>query len=530
MLHILLALGLLIGCQEKERQTAPLPLTDKSSADQNVALLAYADGLPPALEATSVDVEVKGTAAEYKFAFSSEISSGCTSAVYGSYQSIDNNLQIDDLGDDGPKTVCIMGRSSQGTEQTAPSIYKWVKLTQIIGDPDTSQPQTPPSPKVTVEVQGEYHENSVELEITAVNGATHYQWGLQQGSHSCQDDFEDTDYSVERTVGADDGTLTLSNISSNGIYTLCLRPTDGAGEVTGGVSQYAFAKIDPPPPAAAGKLSITTSNQPTKIYYASATSSYHRITLSNTGDVDLDWKISSNQATDWLQLGMTKDSLANVSVSNSLVSGTLAAQQSATVWLRLADIYKTDYDVGKKTATLQVHNVSGEDDPASIEIYLQVPNVEINAHDNGTTKLLSSSVALTTLTSSKKTGKISLRNTAAGGNWVVRYQLVSYNADNEKRISFNNIVNMRRYKDDSHTRFIEFTVDEDKLEEQEDDYNNAMIYYIFTNTSSKDQKSTCGKMKVEGGKPINLNENTVLSSRANVTTNICYLLVVTLKK
>ena len=50
---------------------------------------------------------------------------------------------------------------------------------------------------------------------------------------------------------------------------------------------------------------------------------------------------------------MAENNLSVVSAANNLVSGTLAAQEKTTVWLRLADIYKTDYEAGKKNGNTE---------------------------------------------------------------------------------------------------------------------------------------------------------------------------------
>ena len=127
-----------------------------------------------------------------------------------------------------------MGRSSDGTEQEQPELYQWMKSTA-----DASTP--PPSvPVVTVkDMQDEYHEDTITLEVEAENGATHYKFAFKKGLLDCEEDFEDSDYGEEKEVSADNGTFTLYHLNSNGAYTLCLQGKNGAN-VQDNASQYAF--------------------------------------------------------------------------------------------------------------------------------------------------------------------------------------------------------------------------------------------------------------------------------------------------
>ena len=515
MRYFLLVFALVLGCQEREdRQDPQIEVTESTntSADAETPPIAFTTDLPKGISSvTSVEVTVRGTATEYKYAFTSDLGAGCSDAGYGNSQSLNKKLKIDDLGADGIKTVCIVGRSSDGTEQEQPELYQWMKFTA-----DASTPP-PPEPVVTVkDIQDEYHDGTIKLEVEAENGATHYQLAFKKGLLDCEEDFEDSDYGEEKEVSADNGTFTLYHVNSNGAYTLCLRGKNGAN-VQDNVSQYAFEKVDPPLPESAGMLDITTSYKPTKIYFASTSYGHRVITLSNKGDSDLEWKIEAEAAIDWLKIGMAEDNLSVVSASDNLVSGTLAAQGKTTVWLRLADIYKTDYEAGKKTATLKVHNVSGGDDPVSIDVSLQVPTVE-----------LSPDPAIIKLNKYKKTGKIMLHNSATNANWAVGYRfspLLINDAYNE----FQDIVSYKTLRDASQTKYIEFSIDEDKLAQKEDGYSGGMFYMLITNTSSKVEESkSCGDDELEGGEKITIGVKVEFTPR--FTTNVCYYFSVSVKK
>lgn len=523
MRYCLLILGLVIGCQDKEAYDTPVPTVkpDPASGDQEVAPLAFTEELPLASDATSIEVTVKGTATEYKFGFAAQIvSNGCGSITYGNYQSIDDKLKIDDLGADGFKTVCIVGKNSSGLEQSTPSLYQWIKDT---GDQDTTEP---PKPAVTVDVEAEYSDKSIELEVVAENGATHYQFAFRIGDLQCED--IPTGYGNVSKVTANNGGFSLHYLNPNGIYTLCLRPTDDSGAVTGDVSRYTFRKVDPPPPESAGMLDITTSNRATKIYFASASSSYREIILSNNGNSELDWKISAESDVDWLKIGKTKASLSAVnasgSASGSLVSGTLAAQEkNVSIWLRLADIYRTDYEEGITTATLQVHNVSGGDESVSISVNLYVPVVEISP---------SPAYPTISLSNYKKTGKIILLNSARGGNWAVQYQFAPL-VVNDSYKEFADIINISRHSDASHNRFIEVTVDKDKLAQKEEGYFYTAFYFLISNTSTKNTDWGCGfiiplNTIFEGGKEIEAGLGTKITPR--FTTNFCYIFSIKVEK
>ena len=258
MRYFLLVFALVLGCQEREDRQVP-QISEPASGDAETPPIAFTTDLPKGISSvTSIEVSVRGTATEYKYAFTSDIGAGCSDAGYENFQSLNNKLKIDDLGADGIKTVCIVGRSSDGTEQEQPELYQWMKSTA-----DASTP--PPSvPVVTVkDMQDEYHEDTITLEVEAENGATHYKFAFKKGLLDCEEDFEDSDYGEEKEVSADNGTFTLYHLNSNGAYTLCLRGKKGAN-VQDNVSQYAFEKVDPPPPESAGMLDITTSHQPTK--------------------------------------------------------------------------------------------------------------------------------------------------------------------------------------------------------------------------------------------------------------------------
>ena len=345
----------------------------------------------------------------------------------------------------------------------------------------------PPAPVVTVKgIWPEYHDNTITLAVEAENGATHYQFASMGGVHDCEENFEEKHYSGDKEV-AGDRTFTL-NISYNGYYTLCLRGRN-SDAIQDNVSQYRFKKVDPPPPESVGMLEITTSHQPTSIHLFSTYKGEVKITLSNKGTSDLVWKIAAEAAASWLKLGTGSNDLRVVHAAD-LVGGTLVTGGNVSVWLRLADIHKTDYAAGIKTAKLKVYNVSGEDDPVSISVHLYIPRVELIPDP----KLL----ATISLDSVNKTEKIMLHNSATRSGWPVMSQLIPLQVDAE----FTQVVNVRRDRDASQTSFIEASINEAALLAKEDGYKRHMYYLLITNTSSEEQErnisTTCGDIFPEG--------------------------------
>ena len=519
MRYFLLVFALVFGCQEMaDRQVPQIPVTagSKASADGETRPAAFTTDLPQGIsKVTSVEISVRGTATEYKYAFS-EIGADCSAVSYGDFHSIDAKLKIDDLGADGIKTVCIVGRSSDGQEQQQPQLYQWVKITTADGV------ALPPAPVVTVKGMWlEYHDNTIELEVEAENGATHYQfayrWGEVDGILDCEADFEEEHYSVEKEV-AGNRTFTL-DIPYNGYYTLCLRGKN-SDAIQDNVSQYRFKKIDPPPPESAGMLEITTSHQPTSIHLFSTFKGDLKIMLSNKGTSNLDWKIEAEDEAKagWLKIGTDSNDLRVVDAANNPVGGTVLAGEDVSVSLRLADVYKTDYAAGIKTAKLKVYNVSGEDDPVTISVHLYIPRVELIPDD-------SAGMAEISLSRFNKTEKIMLHNSATKSGWPVRSQLIPLRVDAE----FTQVVNVRRDRDDSQTSFIEASINEAALLAKEDDYKGWMIYLLITNTSSQGASSTCGESSpgVVGGIPIMINSS---AFTPEYTTNICRIVYVAVKK
>ena len=96
----------------------------------------------------------------------------------------------------------------------------------------------------------------------------------------------------------------------------------------------------------------------------------------------------------------------------------------------------------------------------SIDVSLQVPTVE-----------LSPDPALIKLDKYKKTAQDHCCTiSATNANWAVGYQfspLLINDAYNE----FQDIVSYKTLKDAGYTKYIEFTVDEDKLVQKEDGYS-----------------------------------------------------------
>ncbi len=521
MRYFLLTLVLIIGCQGKEDKSPQSVAADMTGADAEAAPTAIAAGLPQGISPlTSVEATVSGTAAEYKYALRSGLGE-CASDSYGSFQSLSTKLSIGDLGADGIKTVCIIGKSSTGKE-AQPKLHQWQKST---ADPE-EEVETPP--EVTVrDVRGEYSQDRIELEIATKRGATHYQFAGKTGMLDCEDDFVDSDWSEERAVTADDGTFSL-DLSDEPLdkYTLCLQATDGDGDVVQEETfQERFTVISPPPPESAGMLEITTSEKPTAIYFPSASSSHDKIILSNKGGSELEWKIEAESDASWLKIGVAKNDM-QVVASATAVTGTLAAgEEDAVVWVRLADRYKTDYPAGKKTAKLKVYNVSGGDDPVVISVVMRVPAVSLSVSPVGIP-----GAKIIALSANNPKGRVILHN-SDGDNWAVKYQFkhMLHDAEFEK---FRDIVSYERSKTDDgkHTKFIEFSVNKAKLAQQADDYTYAMFYRLISNSSTQGTTSSCTPTDPEGGKVITVAKHGNVTFRPEFTTNVCYYFAVSLRK
>ena len=514
----LLALSVMFGCSEGRKEQAPAGDKDEASADATGSPTVSAAGLPTSVSTdTSIEATVTGTATEYKYALSHQLLSDCDGVTYGAFQSISTKLTISEaeLGADGDKTVCIVGRNSAGTE-SQPELYRWKKNTV----PAAEEP-----PKVTVPgIESSYNEASIVLTIKAENGATHYQYALKQGE---LDNCDDANYGDDISVTANGGKFTLSDLD-NGDYTLCLRGKNGA-KLQQEVSPNTFARVDPPEPESAGRLNITTSqDRPTSIYFASGGKGTPKITLSNKGGSDLEWRLEAAQAASWLKVGLDEDSMNRVnSADDDLISGTLSAGQDTIVYLRLGDVYKTDYVVGKKTATLKVHNVSGGDAPVSIDVNMVVPEVERRVSPT-----FPKYPNTMTLSGAQPKGKVMLHN-AKGGNWAVKYQFKPLISGAELS-KFNDIVSYQRLKtsDGKNTKYIEFSVDKTKLAGKPADYTASMWYCIVTNTSSKGTvppTSICkDDRELQGGETTTLGNG--IAFKPDYTTNVCEVFIVLVTK
>lgn len=525
----LLALSVVLGCQGREERPA---VEGDPASDDATGLPTVSANLPTGQSPlTKIEATVTGTVTEYKFYFSSSHPLGydCANATYGDFRSISTKLTISEaeLGADSvtgsAKTVCIVGRSGTDTE-SQPKPYQWMKITSA-----TAELPAEKLPKVTVpDIESSYNDASIELTITAENGATHYQYALKQGELDCEDDFDaEEDYGDDREVGADEGKLTLT-LEALGDYTLCVRGKNGA-KLQQDVSEYKFEKVVDPDSQeeSAGMLAVTTSHKPRRIYLASATKGTPKITLSNEGNSNLEWRIEAERAASWLKIGTDKSSLSTVSADDDLINGTLSAGQETTVYLKLADVYKTDYEAGKKRVTLKVHDVSGSDAPVSIDVNMVVPEVKMSI-----SPIKPPNTAVMTLSASQPKGKVMLDN-AKGGNWAVKYQFKPL-ISGAYLSKFNDIISYREHKptDSKQPKYIEFSVDQAKLASKPAGYTASMWYCIVTNTSSKGTvppTSICkDDRKLQGGATTTL--ATGITFTPDYTTNVCEVFVVLVTK
>ena len=517
MYYFLFAL-VLFGCSqnEKRRQVPQETSADAEASPTVSANLPNNEDSP----STSINATVKGTATEYKYAFFSDRTdrSACDNDDdYGEFQSISEKLTIteEEMGGNGHKLVCIIGK--KGTNQGQVTSYSWNKISAEA------------SPTVSANLPNNEDSSITSINATVQGTATEYKYAFFSDGTDRSACDNDDDYGEFQSI-SEKLTITEEEMGGNGHKLVCI--IGKKGTIQGQVTSYSWNKIsaDPQPatpsepaePESVGRLDIvTSSSHPTNLYFASAAKGYTHINLSNNGNGDLEWRVEAEQSASWLQAGKEKNNLTIVSDANDIASGTLTAGEETRIYFKLADINKTDYEAGKKTVTLKVYNVSSGDQPVTIDVNMVVPKVELSVIPENNHLILR-------LNLNQPKGKVMLKNTA-GGDWAVKYQL-RHALNAETRNEFNDLVSYKELKttDGKHTKYLEFSVDQNKLMNKEDDYSLTMVYLFITNSSSKGTDSTCGrKSRMEAGTTATLGGE---EFRPKFTTNVCHYLWVNVAK
>lgn len=100
--------------------------SDNSLRMENAGL----EGLPSAVsDVDHMQVKVHGLDLDqYRYKYvNSDVTSTCQSSEYSEWKSILEPIVVFDLGADGPKLLCVIGRRTDGLEQKSPTEYRWVK-------------------------------------------------------------------------------------------------------------------------------------------------------------------------------------------------------------------------------------------------------------------------------------------------------------------------------------------------------------------------------------------------------------------
>lgn len=123
-MHYLLSILLLISCDQKKPELD----RDGLAAEAEAEPLAYITGLPTGVsDIASIDAEVRGNVTQYKYAFMTDAGVACKDAEYGEFRPLSTRLMLD-LGVDGDKVICLIGKDSEGSEQKKPERYQWEKI------------------------------------------------------------------------------------------------------------------------------------------------------------------------------------------------------------------------------------------------------------------------------------------------------------------------------------------------------------------------------------------------------------------
>ena len=521
MRYFLPIVFLLVNCDEESK-----PTRGGGGLDGEVAHVAYVHpGLPKGVsDIASIDVEVRGNVTHYKYAFMTDASISCEDAEYGDFLPISARLQLD-LGENGDKVICLIGKDSEGNEQSEPERYQWIKGSAPV---EVSEDKRLPAAVVDGGMEAAYAESALELDILGEYGATKYQYVfMEEGNFDCNG-LSDDNYGEEKNIG---DKLTL-NIETERAYTLCLRGRN-ADDIQAEISVYSFEKV-----SASTELAGNLHVNRTGIIFFASTSKYIRtLKLENKSTGDLAWKIAAAEEIDWLQVKKTGSEYTEITAGD-VISGILLAGGTTTISLRLADVYKTDY--GKpheRVSELEITNVS-EGKSIKVETKLYVPEVKLSRSET-----ISESNEPIHLSNNNAEEKLYLLNTGAGGHGRVAYQtvpifigkknnegeMVYYKPYSEQTKTeykdFRSIVSIEAQKDEDHRRFLKFSVNKDKLAQKPSDYFRDVFFVIVSNTDSKDQLSSCTGF--EGGKEYDTGLRVFTSW---VSTSVCHIFNVHLQK
>ena len=182
-MRCLLVVLILLGCDDVEKpKQANTGLEAKAEQP-----LAYITDLPIGTsDIESIDVEVQGDATHYKYAFLTDASVACEDAEYGDFHPLSTRLQLD-LGENGAKIICLIGKDSDGNEQKKAERYQWVKVSVAIVHTDGPEVNAvKPLAYTTGLPTGTSDITSIDVEVQG--NATHYKYAfMTDTSVACED-------------------------------------------------------------------------------------------------------------------------------------------------------------------------------------------------------------------------------------------------------------------------------------------------------------------------------------------------------
>ena len=532
MRYLLPIVFLLVSCRE---ESTPV---QEGGLDSEGAPVAYVHpGLPKGIsDIESIDVEVRGNVTHYKYAFITDTSTTCEEAEYGEWYPVATRLQLD-LGEHGHKIICLIGKDSEGNEQEEAKRYQWMKASAAV---EVSEDKRLPVAVVDGGMEAAYAESAIELNILGDYGATKYQYVLVKEENFDCNSLSDDNYGEEKNIG---DKLKL-NIKTGGEYTLCLRGRN-TEDIQAETSVYSFEKKVQASTELTGELYVTKTGE---AFFTSAAKYTRTLKLENKSkEGGLEWKIAAEEKIDWLQVKETGGEYTAVTAGD-VIGGTLAAGETTTVSLRLADVYKTDY--GKpyeRISELEVINVS-KSKKVKVETRLYIPAVKVSRSQTIPEKV--ERFLSLYLSDSNTEEKLYFLNAGEGGHGRVSYQTIPifiakkndagtmvylYRHHEKAKAAyeeFKSIVSVKAQKDEDYRRFLKFSVNKDELARKPSNYGFKVSFAIVSNTDRKDYwvQPLCGLAygkSYEGGKEYDLGLRLFTPW---VTTNTCHFIDVYVQK
>jgi hypothetical protein len=183
--------------------------------------------------AASINIKVSGqSVVQYRYALL-DSAGGCGGAVYGGWISVSNRI-TGSLGADGPKTLCVIGRDSSNIEQSVPTLVAWVK--------DTTPPAFSSVALVHAAADGRINSSERDAGLSVVGAVV-------------ASEYDSVQYELTLSTTVCNGALPYTpspptansaGFGSDGLYKICVRLADLAGNITFGVSTAIQLKTTAP--------------------------------------------------------------------------------------------------------------------------------------------------------------------------------------------------------------------------------------------------------------------------------------------